>query len=276
VHIVAYVGSLRQYYLGEILRILGDGLRRGRLVVERGGLRADLYCENGYIVSVWRSGPFPSLAQRWVASGLLFTEQLEQIARVTGYDPTEMPDAQLANLCLEQQIITIERLTEWAQQDVVDLLSILFSWRDGDYRFEEGLTAPPTRLRVPLTIPMVLNAVVQSGAHHWYEAPPPVSVSPGDVLDFADIRPDEPRQIQITREQWGLLTLVDGISTLEDITQQMMPPPDTSNFDPQRYAFDLQRKQESVLRIAGELIGEGIAVVRAAGPTSWQQANPEM
>ncbi len=257
---MANYGNLRQYHLGEILRIIGDGLRRGRLVVERGGLRADLYCENGYLVYIWRSGPMPPLAQRWVSTGFIAPGLLAQVAAETGIDPALMEEPRLAQEIVDRGFVTRDEIAEWSMNDAMNLLGVIFAWRDGDYRFEDGMTAPPSALRVPLAIPLLLNRVVQRGGP-WQNTPPTVSVSLTDVLDFADIRPDEQRSIQITRDQWRVLTLLAGQVTLEQIAQQLISQPENSAvLDPQRYALELRRSEEGVLRLAGELIGDGVAV----------------
>jgi hypothetical protein len=264
---VAYAGNLRQFHLGDILRLIGDGLRRGRLVVERGGLRADLYFENGFLLHVWRSGPTPALAQRFVAARLLTPQQIAGISAVVGIDPAQLADAQLVQIAIEQGMIMGDQLNEWTLRDVVDLLAVLFSWRDGDYRFEEGLTPPPSRLRVALPIQSVLGMVMQ-GLNPWQGATTAIAVGLDDVLDFAEFDSNDPQPIQLSRDQWRLLTLVDGENSLRALAEYLASVAiGNAEADAQRYYVELRRAEELFVRVASELLADGVAVVagHAAG-----------
>jgi hypothetical protein len=267
---MAYVGNLRQFSLGEILRLIGDGLRRGRLVVERGGLRAELYCDNGYLLHVWRSGPMQPIAQRWVNGRVMTPQQMAQVGAVVSMDPLTLPDADFAHIAIENNIISLDRVNDWALHDAVDLLSVLLSWRDGDYRFEDGISAPITRLRVPLPIPTVLSQTMQRiGPVQAAQAP--INVVLEDILDFTDLDPNDPQPVQLTRDQWRVLTLVDGESPLTAIAHTLANSSPTPIADPQRYLLELRRSEEAVVRVAGELIADGLVVICGrAGDAFWQ------
>jgi hypothetical protein len=263
---MAYVGNLRQFPLGDVLRVIGDGQRRGRLVVERGGLRADIYCENGHVLHIWRSGPIPPLAQHWLNNQIITPEQLNQMGIIANMAPTTLSDAQVAQLAVDQGYVAPDKVYEWALNDAVDLLSILLTWRDGDYRFEEGLTPAPNRLRVPLPIATVLTRAVQR-VGPWQSPQTLAPVTKDDILDFAELDPNDPQPVQLSQDQWRVLTLVDGVSPLAFVIQQMAAQAGVSpEIDLQRYSLEYRRAEEMVMRVAGELVSDGIAVVRGQAP----------
>jgi hypothetical protein len=257
---MANAGNLRQFSLGEILRLIGDGLRRGRLVVERGGLRADLYCDNGYLLHVWRNGPTQPIAQRWLNSRFMTPPQVAQVGAAVNTDPLALSDADFVQFATEYGIISLDQVNGWAMSDAVDLLSVLLSWRDGDYRFEDGIAAPVSRLRRPLPIPSVLGLTMQR-ISPVQAAQTPIDVTLDDVLDFSDLDPTDPQPVQLTRDQWRVLTMVDGESTLAVIAQNLANSTSAPISDQQRYLLELRRNEEGVLRVAAELIADGIAVV---------------
>lgn len=273
---MAYVGNLRQYSLGEVLRLVGEGMRRGRLVVERAGLRADLYCEGGYLLHVWRSGPAIPLAQRWLNSRFINPAQFAQIGTLAGSDPAQLTDAECARLAVERGVVPSEKVSEWAMNDAVDLLVVLLAWPDGDYRFEDGFAAPTNRLVVALPMASVLSMTMQRMGQ--VPAPVPnsqpaglavapirpitVTVRIDDILDFADLDPNDPQPVHLTRDQWRVLTLVDGESTLAAIAQHLATAsPNAPLTDQQRYFIELRRNEEMVVRVGSELVTEGIAVI---------------
>ncbi len=258
---MAYVGNLRQYPLTEVLRLIGDGPRRGRLVVERGGLSAEIYCENGYILHVWRNGNAIPLAQMWLNTGFIGPMQMSQIASLSGRDPFTLTDMEFAQIAVDGGVITADAVTEWAMNDAVALLSILLTWRDGDYRFEDGLAPPANRLRWLLYIPNVLGVTMERVG----QVPAQQSialVTLEDVLDFADLDPTDPHPVQVTRDQWRVLTRVDGESPLGAIARELaLTTVGGTASDPQRFAIEVHRSEEIALRIGGELIAEGLALI---------------
>jgi Domain of unknown function (DUF4388) len=266
---MSYMGDLRQYSLGEILRIVGTGQRRGRLIVERGGSRAEIYCENGHILHVWRSGPAYPLATRWITSNIISQEHIVEIGLRTGTNPSTMNDATFAQTALDLGIITPSQVAEWAMQDAVDLLTILLAWRDGDVRFEEGLTPPPYRLRVPLPFATVVNRAIETMERAPLMPPPNDDINPGDILDFAEVDGTDPHPIRITREQWRILSHMDGASSLYNIATNMTQASGIDpNVDRQRYDLELGRNLQMVLRVASELVATQIVVRCGTSPVS--------
>jgi hypothetical protein len=63
------------------------------------------------------------------------------------------------------------------------------------------------------------------------------------VVDFVEIDPDGGVAIQLTRDQWRLLTAVDGMSSLRTITRALRAP------------------ETTIMRLAGELVGQGTIMV---------------
>ncbi len=258
---MAYVGNLRQYPLTEVLRLIGEGPRRGRLVVERGGLSAEIYCENGYILHVWRNGSVVPLAQMWLNTGFIGPQHMNQIASIIGRDPFTLSDMEFAQVAVDRRVVNADAVTEWAMNDAVALLSILLAWRDGDYRFEDGFAPPAQRLRWPLYIPNVLGMTMER-VGQVPPSPPVVAVTLDDVLDFADLDPTDPHPVQVTRDQWRVLTRVDGESPLGAIARELaLTTVGGTASDPQRFTIELHRSEEIALRMGGELIAEGLALV---------------
>ena len=265
---MSYVGNLRQYPLTEVLRLIGEGPRRGRLVVERGGLSAEIYCENGYILHVWRNGTAIPLAQMWLNTGFIGPMQMNQIATIIGRDPFTLSDMEFVQLAVERNVVTNDAVTEWAMNDAVALLSILLTWRDGDYRFEDGFAPPAHRLRWPLFIPSVLGLTMERVSQ--MPAPQVVAnVTLEDILDFAELDPTDTHPVQVTRDQWHVLTHMDGESPLAAIARELaVTSQGGASGDPQRFNIEVRRSEELAIRIAGELIAEGLVLVmdRASGP----------
>jgi hypothetical protein len=68
-------------------------------------------------------------------------------------------------------------------------------------------------------------------------------VAPDAVVDFVEVEANSGAAIQITREQWHVLTAVDGFSSLRTI------------------AHLLQAHEPMVLHLAAELVANGVVMV---------------
>lgn len=253
---MAYMGNLRQYPLIEVLRQVGEEQWRGRLVIERAGWLAEIYCEGGNIVHVWRNGQPATVLQRWMGEGFITAMQIAQLSAVAQHDPSAMSDSQMARTAVEAGIISFEQLVEWVQRDAVTLIGVLLDWSDGDFRFEREITPPAFRLAYPVPIPQVLGAITHSPLPDIVMVP--VEVSLEDVLEFTDWDDADMRQVQVTPEQWRLLALVDGENTLGGIAAQLIAAPLE---DSEHSRVELHRNQEIVLRVARELLQHDIVTL---------------
>lgn len=99
---------------------------------------------------------------------------------------------------------------------------------------------PAGRVAMPLAVGPLIEQAQRRLRDSAVRNPPPLS--PEMVVDFAEVDPDgDP--IRVTREQWSLLTQVDGRSSLLTISQRMGQP------------------ELSVMRLASQLSASGVITV---------------
>ncbi len=258
---MAFLGNLRHYRINDILRLIGDSSRRGRIVIERPGLQAMLYCESGQLIAVWRSGANPSLAQRWVNNNIISLAVLRQMGTALNLDLHQMPDQQFAKTAVDMQIVTYEQVEQWALFDATELIGYLMTWRDGDYRFEEGFMPPMGTLVVPILIARVLTTMAQRPMT-WTASLPTIAVGLDAVLELIDIDLTTISLIRITREQWQIINYIDGLSSIMNIARILTQNTLIGNaVDQQRFEIELRRTQERVQRIASELLQQGLVLL---------------
>lgn len=261
------VGNLRHTSFGEVMRLIGNGQKRGRLIVERGADQAMLYCDRGYILQIWRLGQNKPLARIWVEQNIITVPQLQQILMISGVaDVSHLTDAQFVQKALESTIVSSEKVREWAMYNAVELVCTLLNLRDGDYRFEDNIMPDPSQLRAMLPIMIVLSRAAERIAAT--QVPPSIDVplSPTDVLDFVDLEPDDNRLIELTTEQWHLLSRLDGVTTLKEmidrITIDALAPNGEAGYDQRRYEVQRKENENRVVRLVKDLIVDGIVMAR--------------
>ncbi|MEO7002969.1 MAG: DUF4388 domain-containing protein [Ktedonobacterales bacterium] len=234
-------GNLRQFALPDVLRVIESGQRTGRLFLERGPRQAAIYFSGGQWLLAERIGVTLTLAQQFARAGLIAPDQFEMATGASLASADVVPDVQAVRALINARVLTQEQLRAWLVDDAVTLLVVLLTWPDGDFLFEDGVMIPQDRVALPLPIgPLVTQAQRQArNESHPHQVAP---LAPEAVVDFAEVDLAGPG-IQITRDQWKVLTAVDGHASLWDISQRV------------------GERELMVLRIAGELASNGIITV---------------
>src|SRR5260370_20522165 len=118
----------------------------------------------------------------------------------------------------------------------------MLSWTEGDCIFEDGVGMPRGRVGVPLSFgPLVGQAVrLARPAGPVREVP---SLSLDTIIDFAEVDPRSGTAIEVSRDQWRLLTAVDGQIPLWAIAESLQAP------------------EALILRLANELVAAGYLIV---------------
>lgn len=234
------MGGLRQFSLPNVLRAIESGQRTGRLRLRYGGLEGAIYFSGGRLLMVERAGMNFTLAQQFLRARLITAEQLMGATELPLEQAEMLPDVQMVRALVGARQLTQEQLRAWAMDDAVTLLQTAFVWPDGDFLFEDGVLIPAGRVALPLAVgPLIEQAQrrVRDNAMHT-----PAPLAPEMVVDFAEVEPDGDA-VRVTREQWRLLTAVDGKKSLIDISQQ------------------LGEQELTTVRLAGQLAAAGVVVV---------------
>jgi hypothetical protein len=237
---MALFGSLRQFSLADTLHIIEKERKSGRLVVERAGQRVELYFQHGRLIAQDRDGSAETLGQRLIAAGIISREQYQH-ALALHQGPAALTDTRLALMLIDLGYCSQDTLHNWAAATAIDLIASLLSWAEGDFRFEENITPSPNRLRIPLSLGPLLEEAQRRAAGYRPASMPRQALTSSAILTFAD------RQgqgiIQLTRQQWQLLTLIDGRTPLWMIS---------------RY---LGTHDTMVVHVASQLVNNGVAMV---------------
>lgn len=234
------MGNLRQFALPNVLHAIESGQRTGRLRLAYNGLEGGIYFSGGQLLLVERSGLSLSLAQQFLRARLISPEQLEIATGLPAAQAQNLPDVQAVRALISARILTQEQLRAWAMDDAVTMLGSAFSWPEGDFLFEDGVLIPAGRVALPLPITQLIEQAQRRLRDSSVRNPPPLS--PEMVVDFAEVD-SEGDPIHVTREQWNLLTYIDGHSSLLAVSQQMGQP------------------ELTIMRLASQLAVAGVLIV---------------
>lgn len=233
-------GSFREYPLPDVLHFIEGGQRSGRLAVGRGSPLAHVYFAMGQWLAGERLGATVTLAQQLDRAGIVPAAEVESALGLPFESTVAMTDTQLVGALLNAGALTQAQLSAFAFQDAVSMLATMLQWTDGEFLLEENIPVPTGVLAVPLAIGAILAQATQVARPQ----PSPVApLAPEVVIDFAAINPQSDTPIQVTRDQWRLLTMVDGRAPLWAIAEALQAP------------------EPIILHLAAELVAANLAII---------------
>jgi hypothetical protein len=233
-------GSFLEYPLPDVLRFIEGGQRSGRLAAGRGSPLAHVYFSMGQWIAGERLGGTVTLAQQLDRAGVISAAQLESVLGLPFETTASMTDNQLVRALLNAGVVTQVQLSAFAFQDAVSMLATILQWTDGEFYFEEGASVPAGAVAIPLSVGAILAQAAQVARPLPTGAAP---LAPEVIIDFAEVNTQSEAPIQVTRDQWRLLTIVDGRTPLRAIAEALQAP------------------ESVILQLAGELVAANLAVI---------------
>jgi Domain of unknown function (DUF4388) len=240
-------GNLRQFALADVVRVIESGQRTGRLMLHRADRRALVYFSGGQWVFTERVGSNLVLAHLLARVGLITPGQFETAMGVPFVQAGSIPDAKVARALITSRVLKQEQLRAFAENDALELLTFVLTWPDGEFSFEDDVSIPPGRVAIALPVGPLLAKAVRAGRGASTPMREVVPLAPETILDFADIDPKSGVAVTLTRDQWRLLTAIDGRIPLWAIIQRLQAP------------------DRIILRLAAELVTNGTLVVVGRG-----------
>ena len=202
-------GSLRNVPLSDVFQIIATGQKSGILTVMRGKARARIYFEQGGIQYAHIS-PGVHLGEILVRMDLLTTHEVQEILRRQHVENAGTP---LGLMAVEMQLIDEEDLKGALQRQVLEVVSELMTWSDGQFNFAERsgwASQAPTGHTVDAMA--LLMSVAQR--LHEFEA----GVADADAIF---LRSGDPTKVSMPSGAWEVLGYVDGKRTARSIASEL-------------------------------------------------------
>lgn len=221
---MALAGSLHQTPLLDILSGISAEQRDGCLTLTDGRLRAEIYFGRGQWLAAERVPVGPPLTEQFVEMGFMTPEQIEEVILVPFDEAAVLNDSQIIQALMADGLLTRDQLYFWALEDASTLFNAIASWPDGDFSFVDGVHPPQELAIVPLAIESIISATSPSRpaipARQAAQSGGNLALRPETVLAFVDI-PDTGQMVEISREEWEVLSQIDGINPLGTIAETL-------------------------------------------------------
>ena len=140
----ALEGDLEHFFPGEVLQFLQLSQAHGRLEIDRGSERAEIYFERGRPVFARTSAPSVKAGEILVHRGVLKPETLEQVLARQQDRPGQREGQKL----IAAGAITPADLAEAVQDVLRRIVYGVLLWRQGRFRFHPGERAENEDIRL--------------------------------------------------------------------------------------------------------------------------------
>jgi hypothetical protein len=172
-----------------------------------------VYFSQGQWLVVERVPVGPALAQQFVDLGFITPQQFEEVSGVRFLEAAIIPDADVAQLLVSTRLLTQEQLRFWALNDALALLNVVQTWPDGEFYFEDATLVPPELVALPLAVGQILS---------WLQSE--AALTAESVVNFTEVGPEEIGSIELSPDEWRLLTMVDGNMPLWAVAEALQAP----------------------------------------------------
>ena len=202
-------GSLEEFALSDIFRLLSFTKKTGKLEVARAAGNGTVYFKGGDVYFAESSLSREPLGQKLIRAGVLNEREL-----MAALDEHAQTGKRVGEILVSRGAINQEQLEAAIQGQVQDATFDLLRWDVGEFEFE---ATPDVVAEIPISVSV--DNLIMEASRRLDELESIGRKIPGaeTVLRVAETPPEGAHEINITPAEWRLLVLVDGNRTIGDI-----------------------------------------------------------
>lgn len=210
---MALKGNLRDFSVVQLLNLINLARKTGTLRIDQNGEHAYLAFRQGKLVYASVNGDGGQLAAALRQSGVITQEQ----ARVLKARAGTRSDKDLGLLLINAGYVSQSDVVQSVRANILSNVYPLFTWSEGAFQFESGSVTDDG----VITVPIDLENVIMQGTRRleqWerlQEELPDLSVS----LKFADRPRTDFRDINLSVEEWRIISFINPRNTIRQIAQ---------------------------------------------------------
>ncbi|MCB8944101.1 MAG: DUF4388 domain-containing protein [Ardenticatenaceae bacterium] len=209
---MALKGNLSDFTTTQLLNLINLARKTGTLVIQ-GHDTANMSFREGKLIYAYMGKGESNLAIVLQSAGKLSEEQ----SRIIQTRARGTSDKQLGHMLIQAGYVTQGDIIQSVRQYVLDIVYKLFTWADGQFRFDANILPSSDRI----TIPIDLESVIMEGSRRmkeWevlQEELPDLDVA----LRFTD-RPDARlHNVNLTVEEWRVVSFINPRNTIQQIAR---------------------------------------------------------
>ena len=204
-------GTLDDFALPDVLRLLASGKKTGRLELARPAGTGYFAFTAGAVAYAETDLSASLLGQKLVRMGAITEPQLRR-----ALDRRSETGSRLGRVLLQEGLVTEAALADALRSQVEEAAFELLSWDVGEFSWRPG--DPP---RMDADVSLSVEALLLDSARRREEldALRREIAAPGAVLKLAERPPEGASEISISPAEWRILVLVDGMRSVADVAR---------------------------------------------------------
>lgn len=210
---MSFTGNLKTVAFPDLLQLISTGQKTGTVVISRGKVRKEIYFQEGDIVGAYSTDSEDTLlGDHLVKAGRISTADLKRanyMHRSSG--------KKIGHTLIELNLITREELAHYLQLRAEEIVYNLFSWKEGDFVFQEGQLPDRSKRKVQINT----MSVVMEGTRRIDEWTQIQKALPDDdqVLRVSTSPTASTDEVSMSLNEFKIVTLIDGRRTLREILE---------------------------------------------------------
>jgi len=154
----ALMGSLTHFSLASVLRLLQSSHKTGRLELQRGEERTELFLEDGSSLFARTNGPALRIGDMLVRRGDLRPEAIELALTIQ----QENPEGRLGRMLVDNGVVSEAQVRDAVLAVQRHIVLTAMKWRKGIFRFGVGERLSGEDIRLDLDVDEILMWAVTS------------------------------------------------------------------------------------------------------------------
>ena len=206
-------GTLDDFTLPDIFRLLSQSKKTGSLEVERSAGRGEVYFNEGDVYFAESSISKELLGQKLVKAGVLTSGQL-----MKALDEQAKSGGRLGDVLLSSGLVFEEQLEAALSAQIEDAVFDLLRWELGEFTWTASRSIEPE-----VSLSVSVENLVMEAARRLDELDIIKRKIPSEltVLNMASAPPEGAVEINITPDEWRVMVLVNGSRTVQEIAESV-------------------------------------------------------
>ena len=204
-------GTLDDFTLPDIFRLLSQSRKTGRLEVERSAGRGTVFFRDGTVYFAESTISRELIGQKLVKAQVITDSQL-----MKALDGQAESGGRLGEVLLADGVATEEEVETALRSQIEDAVFDLLRWDAGEFGWAPGESVEPE-----VSLSVSVENLVMEGSRRLDELAIITRKIPSEnaVVAMAPAPPDGAAEINITPVEWRVLVLVNGQRTVIDISE---------------------------------------------------------
>jgi hypothetical protein len=208
---MALKGNLRDFSTVQLLNLINLARKTGTLMIDKSETQASLSFKEGKLIYATLDGDGDHLSELLRRAGKLTEEQ----ARAIQSRASERSDKELGLLLVNAGYVSQDDVVTSVRSYILSNVYPLFTWPNGDFRFDSSLLSVEDRI----TVPIDLENVILEGSRRLEEWKrmqdelPDLDAS----LKFVDRPGTNLRDINLNVEEWRVVSFINPRNTIRQI-----------------------------------------------------------